>query len=43
MSAKISLHRTQRAGSAKEAALKRVLGIGALLLASSYAVGLLFC
>jgi phosphate transport system permease protein len=42
MSAKISLHRTQRAGSAKEAALKRVLGVGALLLASSYAVGLLF-
>jgi phosphate transport system permease protein len=42
MSAKISLHRTQRAGSAKEAALRRILGVGALLIAVAYAGGLLF-
>jgi phosphate transport system permease protein len=42
MSAKVSLHRTQRAGSAKEAALKRVLGIGAIAIVAAYAAGLLF-
>ncbi len=42
MSAKISLHRTQRAGSAKEAALKRILGVCAIALAAAYAGGLLF-
>jgi phosphate transport system permease protein len=42
MSAKISLHRTQRAGSAKEVALKRILGVCAIALAAAYAGGLLF-
>jgi phosphate transport system permease protein len=42
MSGKISLHRTQRAGSAKEAALRRVLGVGAIALAAAYGAGLLF-
>jgi len=42
MSAPISLHRSHRAGSAKEVALKRVLGAGAIALAAAYAGGLLF-
>lgn len=42
MSAKRSLHRSQRAGSAKEVALKRILGVGAVSLASAYAAGLLY-
>jgi phosphate transport system permease protein len=42
MSARISLHRSERAGSAKEVALKRVLGVGAIALAAAYAAGLLF-
>ncbi len=42
MNDKFSLHRTKRAGSAKEAALKQVLGIGAIALAVTYALGLLF-
>ena len=42
MSARVSLHRSGRAGSAKEAALKRVLGAGAIALAAAYAGGLLF-
>jgi phosphate transport system permease protein len=42
MSAKISLHRTQRAGSAREAALRRILGVCALALVAAYAGGLLF-
>jgi phosphate transport system permease protein len=42
MSAKISLHRSHRAGSAKEVALKRVLAVGAIALAAAYAAGLLF-
>jgi phosphate transport system permease protein len=42
MNEKVSLHRTQRAGSAKEAALRRVLGAGAIALVAAYAAGLLF-
>ena len=42
MNQKISLHRTQRAGSAKETALRRVLAVGAMALAAAYAVGLIF-
>jgi phosphate transport system permease protein len=42
MSAKISLHRTQRAGSAREAALRRILGVCAIALAAFYAGGLIF-
>jgi phosphate transport system permease protein len=38
----LSLHRTQRAGSAKEAALKYALGVCAVSLAAAYAGGLLF-
>jgi phosphate transport system permease protein len=37
-----SLHRTQRAGSAREAALKRILGIGAFALATAYGGALLY-
>jgi phosphate transport system permease protein len=37
-----SLHRSKRAGSAKETALRQVLGVGAILLAAAYALGLLF-
>ncbi len=42
MSGKVSLHRTQRAGSAREAALRRVLGVSAIALAAAYGAGLLF-
>jgi phosphate transport system permease protein len=42
MSARVSLHRSSRAGSAREVALKRVLGAGAIALAVAYASGLLF-
>lgn len=42
MSGKVSLHRTQRAGSAREAALRRALGAGAIALVATYAAGLLF-
>jgi phosphate transport system permease protein len=37
-----SLHRNNRAGSAKETALRQVLGVGAILLAAAYGMGLLF-
>jgi phosphate transport system permease protein len=42
MSALHSLHRTQRHGSAREVAFKRVLGIATILLASAYALALLY-
>ena len=42
MSATRSLHRSQRQGSAREVALKRVLGVGALLVALAYSFGLLY-
>jgi phosphate transport system permease protein len=42
MNGRLSLHRTQRTGSAKEAALKRILGVGAIAIAATYAGGLLF-
>jgi phosphate transport system permease protein len=42
MSARHALHRTQRRGSAQEAALKRVLGVGAIALVCAYAAGLLY-
>jgi phosphate transport system permease protein len=42
VSATRSLHRSQRQGSAREVALKRVLGVGALLVALAYSFGLLY-
>ncbi len=42
MTARHALHRTQRRGSAKEAALKRILGVGAIALACTYAAVLLY-
>jgi phosphate transport system permease protein len=42
MTAKASLHRTQRQGAGSEATLRRLLGIGAFALASVYAAGLLY-
>jgi phosphate transport system permease protein len=37
-----SLHRSKRAGNARETALRQILGVGAILLAAAYAAGLLF-
>jgi phosphate transport system permease protein len=42
MTAKASLHRTQRQGAGTEATLRRLLGVGAFALASTYAAGLLY-
>jgi phosphate transport system permease protein len=42
MNDKLSLHRSKRAGSAAETALRRVLGAGAMALAGAYAIGLIF-
>jgi phosphate transport system permease protein len=39
---KVSLHRSQRAGSAREATLKRFLAGGAVALAAAYGAGLVF-
>ena len=37
-----SLHRSKRAGNARETALRQILGVGAMGLAAAYAAGLLF-
>jgi phosphate transport system permease protein len=42
MNAIPSLHRSKRLGSAKEVALKRILGVAAMAVAGAYAFGLLY-
>ncbi len=42
MTVKAVLHRSQRAGAAKEAAMRRVLGAGAVAMAAVYGLGLVY-